>query len=105
MVGGKVIGLARRVDRVAKGAARGQSIGPVMVHVQGTAGESRETCVVHCLEETAEAGERVVIQLGDSIWWQGERVYWTSRHVGTVSAKQPCGRADVALPKVGPGGS
>lgn len=79
MVGGKVIGLARRAEST-------------LVHVQGIGGESRQSLSVRCEERRCDNGRRVAIETGDDIWWQSGKCYWTP--------KQRIER-DISLPKIG----
>jgi hypothetical protein len=84
MVGGKVIGLARKPD------------GVTMLHVRDT--RSTDQCCVDCREERIEDGDRVRITLGDSVWWQSGQIMWTPGR----SPRERCGQDfDIRLPKVG----
>lgn len=90
MVGGKVIGVAR-------------GAGGTLLHVQGTKGsEKNDTCSVRCVERRCDNGETISVQIGDQVWWQCGRVYWTPAEVRSSGDTRGCGvRWDIALPKVG----
>lgn len=89
MVGGRVIGLARGPETT-------------LVHVEDRkpGGSRADRCSVRCVEHRADTGERVAIEVGDSIWWQCGYCMWTpAARVGGG------GRSgvdyDIRLPKVG----
>lgn len=78
MVGGFIIGLVVRGDQA-------------LVNVRGTGCEKNDVIAIRCEHLGHKLG------LGDAIWWQGDKCYWTP-----VAATQ--GRAkdrDIELPKVG----
>lgn len=84
MVGGKVIGLARKAD------------GTAMLHVRDT--RYTDQVCVDVREERIDGSGAVVIAVGDSVWWQGGQVMWTPSY----SKKRRCGEDfDIRLPKVG----
>lgn len=62
MVGGKVIGIARKADRTT-------------LHVRCS--RSTDQVCVDCIEERLDGGGPIKIQVGDSAWWQGGFVMWT----------------------------
>lgn len=85
MVGGKVIGIVRRLD------------GVTMLHVRDECNTDR--CCVNCRERRIKSGEPVQIGLGDSVWWQSGLVMWTPHPVRNPGR---CGiDFDIQLPKVG----
>ena len=68
MIGGKVIGIARRK-------------GETLLHVQ----DGKDTCSVWCVEPGSKMRMHYgQIELGDSVWWQCGKVYWTSAHYSDV---------------------
>jgi hypothetical protein len=85
MVGGKVIGIARTDE-------------DTLLHVQGTGGESHDTCSVRCKEESLHGNSPIVISVGDSVWWQGRLLMWTPEHSLRLRPGKDC---DVKLPRVG----
>jgi hypothetical protein len=88
MVGGKVIGIVRK---------RGE---PTTVNVEDTH-HPGDTCGIEVWERRADNGTPVVIEIGDSIWWQGREAMWTP-HVRTNRPPDKCGKTwDIHLPRVG----
>lgn len=88
MVGGRVVGIAR-----ARGEPTQFTVREVRTHLPGHPLGSQRCCI--------RAREREdPVRIGDSIWWQGRRAYWTPQPFD--------GRADVVLERVGysytPGG-
>lgn len=63
MVGGKVIGIARRND------------GTSLLHVQGTGQEVNDHCSVRCSDPQG------VANLKDGVWWQAGKVFVTANAV------------------------
>jgi hypothetical protein len=63
MVGGKVAGIVLRCD------------GTILLNVEGSGCEKNDTRTV------VVRGEED-ISIGDSVWWQGSRLYWTSERHG-----------------------
>lgn len=62
MVGGKVIGISRKD-------------GEALLTVEDVITErTADNCAVRCIER--QAGE---IGIGDSVWWQSGKVYWTPK--------------------------
>jgi len=87
MVGGKVVGIARRE-------------GSTLLHVQDT--RSTSQCSVRVVEKCRSNDQEVHVQLGDSVWWQSDLVMWTPKGVPHNSDPSGCGtRWDIALPKIG----
>jgi hypothetical protein len=112
VVGGTIIGLAHRQD------------GTTLVHVadcphypkhgragakkgRGLACPSPDTCSVVC-----RARHRTEMDIGDQVWWQCGKVYWTPREPSSVFVggqhltSEPGGRRqgidfDIELEKVG----
>jgi hypothetical protein len=83
MVGGKVIGLARREKTT-------------LVHVQ----DRGDTCSVRVVERRRDNGDPITIDLGDAIWWQMDDAMWTP--AGTEMKPDQCGKTwDIILAKVG----
>lgn len=79
MVGGKVVGIARRA-------------GSTLVHVRETRGGGRSECSIRVEEKRRSNGHPVSIGLGDTIWWQGRDAMWTPKN----------GREeDVHIPRIG----
>lgn len=77
MVGGKVIGVVRGPENT-------------LLHVE----DKGDRLSVRCVERDDEK-----VRLGDSVWWQAGKVYWTpSRFRRTAEADQ---WRDVPLAKVG----
>lgn len=66
MVGGTVVGVTFR-----------ESEGSVLLHVQGTGCERNDTTHVRCKRHRTMAGRWVQPNVGDSVWWQSGKVYWT----------------------------
>jgi hypothetical protein len=84
MVGGNVVGLARRPG------------GVTMLHVRDT--RSTDRICVDVREERLNGGGSVEIAVGDSVWWQSGIVLWTPAY----SNRRRCGDDfDIQLPKVG----
>lgn len=86
MVGGIVIEVAEVKDR------------PEVLYVDCRDTTYRkDTCAVY-VERNATSEQ---IQIGDSVWWQCGKVYWTpQRNIGLENAK--CGKDyDIPIPKVG----
>lgn len=84
MVGGRIIGLARKPD------------GVTMLHIR--ANRCTDQCCIDCREIRLRDGSRIVITIGDHVWWQCGQVMWTPHG----SSRQRCGvDFDICLPKVG----
>ena len=87
MVGGKVIGLARKADST-------------LVHVQDEKYEN-DRCSIRVKEVRRDNGQPVTIQVGDDIWWQDRDAMWTPRGVD-VDPGVGCGVDwDIHLPRIG----
>ena len=88
MVGGKVIGIARRGDEVLLHVADGQ-----------------DSCAVRCKERRKDTGESISIAVGDSVWWQSGEVHWNPRGTDYSGKTRRFinGKAtyDIPLPKIG----
>lgn len=89
MVGGIIIGLSR----TEKGT---------LVNVRDkTYGD---TCAVRVLEKRRFGDEPVKLEIGDSIWWQGNDAIWTSKILADKSISE-AGRCqydwDIHIPKIG----
>lgn len=84
MVGGIVVGLARKADRT-------------ILNVQDERAAA-DYCCQDVIEVRRDTGEPVAIGLGDSIWWQSRDAMWTPKG----SARERCGvDFDIRLPRVG----
>ena len=89
MVGGIVIGIARGADET-------------LLHVQGTGGEHNDTKSTRVVERRKLGGEPVVIEIGDSVWWQDRTLYWTpAAEIGGSRETLGGVKYDVALERVG----
>lgn len=89
MVGGIVIGVA---------TANGESL----VNVKER--ESTSTLAIRVIPKRADNGTPVVIQPGDSIWWQGRQAMWTPKErIGKYTDKpETQGKTwDIVLDRVG----
>lgn len=88
MVGGKIVGLSFLPDRL------------IRVHVHDAI--AKDTC---CVKTDAKIlnmdGKVAPIDIGDSIWWQNGRLYWTPKqNIGKKDLK--CGRDfDIPMRKIG----
>lgn len=47
----------------------------IWINVRGTGSEARDTCAI-VVEATPSAS---CVDVGDSIWWQGQHAFWTPR--------------------------
>lgn len=92
MVGGEVVGLSRKS-------------GETLLNVRDLTYRS-DYCAVRCAEKRADTGEPVRIAVGDQVWWQCGKVYWTPKrgtapvcryrdHDGVTAG------SDIPLPKIG----
>jgi hypothetical protein len=64
MVGGKVIGASLRN-------------GKYLLNVQDTGKGYSGTCAVRCEAKRMDNGQPVAVMIGDSVWWQSGKVYWS----------------------------
>ena len=64
MVGGTVIGIARKANYT-------------LLHVE----KGKESCAVKVVERRKSDNSVVDIQLGDSVWWQGDNVMWSPKTI------------------------
>ena len=73
MVGGVVIGLTRLADKTHV------NVGECSHYLKHTHGAcpNLSTCCVYTDEVKVHGGDRVEINIGDSLWWQGDYRYWT----------------------------
>lgn len=100
MVGGVVIGLTRQPDRTHVNVA---DCPHYPKHGRGDECPRPDTCCVYTDEKRIDNGEAVRIAIGDSLWWQGGRCYWTPK----ANRKLPddeskCGGTyDIAIKKIG----
>lgn len=86
MVGGKIVGLARGRDST-------------LVHVLDS--HSKDECSIRIKEYRVDNGERVVVSVGDSIWWQGDSAMWTPSSCDKTVVDD-CGVVwDIHLPRIG----
>lgn len=80
MVGGIVIGLSRTKDRTHVRVAEcphGRK------HDPATECPYPDTLSVYTDEVRLDNQEKVTINLGDSLWWQSGKCYWTPRAIKT----------------------
>ena len=98
MVGGVVIGVTRRGDKTHVHVA---DCPHYPKHGRGDECPRPDTCCVYTDERRISDGAPVAIQVGDSIWWQSGRCYWTPRvNLGRPGNK--CGvDYDIAMQKLG----
>lgn len=60
-----------------------------------------DTCCVYTDEIKEHGGDKVVVGVGDSFWWQGGRCYWTPA-ANRLRDDGRCGvDYDIALKKIG----
>jgi hypothetical protein len=81
MIGGVVIGTVRWPIEPIHALQPGE-LGPDMtdealLHVQGVDSEANETRLVRVNERMANG--RVVIQIGDRVWWQCGKLMWNGK--------------------------
>lgn len=86
MIGGTIIGLARRKEYT-------------LVHVQ----DHRDTCSIRIKEQKEIGNEPVEVQVGDRIWWQSGHAFYTPKHnYGKHNSGAKGGvDYDIRLPKLG----
>jgi len=69
----------------------------IFIDCRGTGGERSSTCGIYVEKNAAS----LQIEVGDSVWWQGRKAYWTPR----LSGNEPRGPKDVArdipIPRIG----
>jgi len=83
MVGGRIIGIAFTGP------------GEALVNLRGTGCERNDTIAVRCRHADKP------IAIGDSLWWHGDKCYWTPKSVGSTRGLR-CGiDFDIPLLKVG----
>ena len=88
MVGGIVIGLSRGPETT-------------LVNVQERKGRN-DVCAVRVIEKRVDSGEKIEIQVGDSIWWQCGHCMWTPKARAGQDDGKGCGKDwDIRIPKVG----
>ena len=89
MVGGKIIGLARKKDET-------------LVHVQDTRYSRNDMCSIRVVERRLDNGKPVELKVGDSIWWQSGEAMWTSQDQKRPLPSDRCAKDwDIHLRKVG----
>jgi hypothetical protein len=89
MVGGEAIGVSRK---------GGETLLNVKDRTYG------DECAVRCREVREDTGEAVTVAVGDQVWWQCGKVYWTPAASRSGDpAQRTNGRAnwDIPLPKIG----
>lgn len=84
--GGTVAGILRKPYHITR------------LVVRGTGGDSSKYLTVYCTERLRASGQPVRIQIGDSVWWQGEWIMWSPR--GDHHPLRPRVR-DVQMEKIG----
>lgn len=77
MVGGTVIGVSLKN-------------GECLLNVKDNT--YNQTCAVRCESKRADTGQPVAIMVGDQVWWQCGKVYWSA---GGVAER------DIPLRKIG----
>lgn len=88
MVGGTIIGLARGLETT-------------LVHVRDS---NNDLCSIRVTEVRLDDKTPVTLDLGDSIWWQGDLALWTPARVRErgIDWGVDCGKEwDIHLRKVG----
>lgn len=107
MVGGVVIGITRSEGRCHVHVA---DCHHYPRHGRGDECPCPDTCCVYVDEGSFDEGNKVAIQVGDSIWWQCGYCYWTPKaNAGKVCCDHEhhysCQRRgidyDIKLPKIG----
>lgn len=86
MIGGKIIGITRRVDGVTR------------LTIEGT--REKGECSILVMEHRLFNGSSVVLALGDHIWWEGKQAMWTPQAFFN-HGNDGCGRDwDVCIPYI-----
>ena len=89
MIGGRIIGLARRPDGLAT----------LNVQDQRYPGD---TTVIRVREQRRDDGRPVSLSLGDTVWWQSRDVMWTPGDAPRPLPADRCGKDwDVRIPREG----
>lgn len=102
MVGGVVIGVTRQDGKTHVHVADCPHYPKHGVKAESVEGcPYPDTCCVYTDEIKQDGGERVAINVGDSLWWQGGMCYWTPKDNRGVKGNK-CGvDFDIALKKIG----
>lgn len=104
MVGGVIIGLTRKPDKIHVNVADCPHYPKHGIKAESVEGcPHPDTCCVYTDGKRIDDGGEVDLQVGDSFWWQCGRCYWTpkaNRHLPDGESK--CGVTyDIALTKIG----
>lgn len=97
MVGGVVIEISREAGRTHVKVA---DCPHYPKHGRGDECPRPDTCSVYTDEVRVHGGQSVSIEIGDWLWWQAGRCYWTPRG-NRVTGGRGGVDYDVALSKIG----
>ena len=98
MVGGVVIGLSEKDGETHVHVAECPHYPK---HGRGDECPRPNTCCVYTDARKIETGETVSINIGDSLWWQCGRCYWTPKENRSRAGNRRGIDYDIQLTKIG----
>jgi hypothetical protein len=90
------------VGGIVAGIARGEQ--DTLLNIEDKVYSVPDVCAVRVIERRIDNSQSIEIGIGDSIWWQSGRCYWTPKATkdAGIDPGVDCGKTwDIALPKVG----